>query len=154
VRQGVGTVTTAFGASNIARYLADGTPEFAVVMYGTNDQAYGDPVGQSMRNLTTIIDACTSAGTVPIVATIPPRGYNPRSQGGQERFNRSLIELARQKQVPVSYVFEAMIKEDLRTVLSDGIHLTPARGNDLAGQALRETMDQVYFALRDTASAR
>jgi hypothetical protein len=42
------------------------------------------------------------------------------------------------------------LKED---VLSDGIHLRPERGNDLAGRALRQTMDQVYFALRDTSGS-
>jgi hypothetical protein len=33
VRQGVGTVTTEYGAANIKRYLTDAKPEFAVVMY-------------------------------------------------------------------------------------------------------------------------
>ena len=51
----------------------------------------------------------------------------------------------------MSYVFEEMIQHDLKPVLDDGIHLTPERGNDLAGRALRQTMDQVYFALRETS---
>jgi hypothetical protein len=145
IRQGVGTVTTAYGAQNIRQYLQDGKPEFAVVMYGTNDR--GD-VRASMRNLAAVIDACVASGTVPIVATIPPRGYSKR-QGDQESFNRALIELARAQRVPVSYVFEEMMQHDLNGILSDGIHLTPEMGNDVAGRALRKTMDQVYFALRD-----
>jgi hypothetical protein len=145
VRQGVGTVTTAYGAENIRRYLQDARPEFAVVMYGTNDR--GDVRG-SMRNLSVVIDACIEAGTVPVLATIPPRGYSKR-QGSQESFNRALIALARERQVPVSYVFEEMMQHDLNGILSDGVHLTPELGNDVAGRALRRTMDQVYFALRD-----
>lgn len=145
IRQGVGTVTTEYGAANIRQYLHDGRPEFAVVMYGTNDR--GDVRG-AMRNLATVIDACVAAGTVPIMATIPPRGYSKR-QGDQESFNRALTELARARQVPVSYVFEEMMQHDLREILSDGVHLTPEMGNDVAGRALRRTMDQVYFALRD-----
>ena len=145
IRQGVGTVTTAYAAQNIGQYLQEGKPEFAVVMYGTNDR--GD-VRASMRNLAAVIDACVAAGTVPIVATIPPRGYSKR-QGDQESFNRALIDLARARQVPVSYAFEEMMQHDLNDILSDGVHLTPEMGNDVAGRALRKTMDQVYFALRD-----
>jgi hypothetical protein len=104
-----------------------------------------------MRDLTAIVDACLQFGTIPVLATIPPRGFNARSQGDQTRYNQAVAQLGRQKRVPVSYVFEEMIQQDLKTVLDDGIHLTPERGNDLAGRALRQTMDQVYFALRETA---
>ena len=151
VRQGVGTVTAEYGAANIQKYLADAQPEFAVIMYGTNDVGRGIAISDSMSALSAIVDACLESGTVPVLATIPPRGYDPRSQGAQERYNRAVIQLARQRRVPVSYVFEEMIQHDLKTVLSDGVHLLPERGNDLAGRALRRTMDQVYFALRDTS---
>ena len=151
VRQGVGTVTAAYGAANIGKYLSDARPEFAVIMYGTNDVDRGRSTAESMRDLTAIVDACLQAGTIPVLATIPPRGFNARSQGDQTRYNQGVARLGQQKRVPVSYVFEEMIQQDLRTVLDDGIHLTPERGNDLAGRALRQTMDQVYFALRETA---
>ena len=88
-------------------------------------------------------------GTIPVLATIPPRGYDKRNQRGQEQFNRALAELGRQKRVPVSYVFEEMMREDLKAMLYDGIHLQPEAGNETAGRALRKTMDEVYFALRD-----
>lgn len=151
VRQGVGSVTAAYGAANIGQYLADARPEFAVVMYGTNDVDRGRSTSESMRDLAAIVDACLQFGTIPVLATIPPRGFNARSQGDQTRYNQGVAQLGRQKRVPVSYVFEEMIQQDLKTVLDDGIHLTPERGNDLAGRALRQTMDQVYFALRETA---
>jgi hypothetical protein len=153
VRQGMGTVTTEYGAANIAGYLADARPEFAVVMYGTNDLERGVSVAAAMRNLASIIDACTSVGTIPVVATIPPRGFDKRDQQGHERFNRALADLARQKKVPVSYVFEEMMRHDLKAMLYDGIHLNPEAGNDAAGRALRQTMDQVYFALRDSSGS-
>ena len=144
-------MTSAYGATHIKTYLADARPEFAVVMYGTNDQLSNVPVSAGMANLAAIADACLEFGTVPVLATIPPRGYDKRSQQAQERFNRALMELARKKRVPVSYVFEEMMRRDLKEMLSDGIHLQPAAGNDAAGRALRQTMDQVYFALRDGA---
>jgi hypothetical protein len=152
VRQGVGTVTTEYGAANIKAYLADARPEFAVVMYGTNDLER-EAVATSMRHLAAIMDACVDAGTIPIVATIPPKGFEKRDQQGPERFNRALVELARQKRVPVSHVFDEMMRHDLKAVLYDGIHLQPEAGNEAAGRALRRTMDQVDFALRDASGA-
>ena len=153
VRQGVGAVTAEYGAANIAHYVKSAQPEFAVIMYGTNDVGRGVSVSESMRNLSVILDVCLESGAIPILATIPPRGYNPRSQGDQERYNRGVIQLAQKRRVPVSYVFEEMMQRDLKEVLGDGVHLLPERGNDLAGRALRKTMDQVYFALRDTSGS-
>jgi hypothetical protein len=106
-----------------------------------------------MRHLATIVDACIAAGTIPILTTIPPRGDDKGRQGGQEQFNRALIELGRRKQVPISYAFEEMMRHDLNKMLFDGLHLTPDAGNDAAGRALRRTMDQVYFALRDASAS-
>ena len=37
IRQGVAGVTTDYGRARIAEYLANARPEFAIVMYGTND---------------------------------------------------------------------------------------------------------------------
>jgi hypothetical protein len=105
-----------------------------------------------MRNLTAVVDACLETGTVPILATIPPRGYDKRDQRAQEQFNRAIVELGRKKQVPVSYVFDEMMRHDLKEILYDGIHLQPEAGNEAAGRALRQTMDQVYYALRDGSS--
>jgi lysophospholipase L1-like esterase len=152
VRRGVGTVTTEYGAANIGEYLTEAMPEFAIVMYGTNDVEHGLPNAYSMGNLEAIIDTAIMAGTVPIVATIPPRGYDKRSQEHQERFNSALIELARRKRVPVSYVFEEMMTQDLLAMLYDGVHLQPDTGNDAAGRALSRTMNEVYFALRDNGA--
>jgi lysophospholipase L1-like esterase len=151
VRQGVGQVTTDYGAANIRQYLTEARPEFAIVMYGTNDLEYGRSVSAAMRQLALIVDACVEAGTIPVLATIPPRGFDKRRQSGPEEFNRALAALARQKRVPVSYVFQEMMRHDLEAMLYDGVHLQPESGNDAAGRALRQTMDRVYFALRDTS---
>jgi lysophospholipase L1-like esterase len=120
-------------------------------MYGANDSKDRGAVERAMRNLSAVIDACAQAGTVPIVATIPPRGYSKRGQGEQVRFNQALVSLARSKKVPVSYAFEEMIQRDLQQMLYDGVHLTPGPGNDAAGEALWKTFQQVTFALRDSS---
>lgn len=145
VRRGVGTVTAAYGATHISDYLADVRPEFAIVLYGTNDR----DSGTAIRNLTSIVDSCTEFGTVPILTTIPPRGFNKDGQQTVAAFNQAIAEMARRKHIPVSYAFDEMMRHDLKTMLFDGLHLQPVTGNDAAGRALRETMDQVYFALRD-----
>ena len=149
VRQGVAGVTTDYGKARIAEYLAQARPEFAVVMYGTNDPKNRWAIQGAVSNLAAVIDAWARAGTVPIVATIPPRGYSKSGQDDQARFSRALIDLARSKKVPVSYVFEEMMQRDLQQMLYDGVHLTPGPGNDAAGEALWKTFQQVTFALRD-----
>jgi hypothetical protein len=153
VRQGVGQMQTGYGKSQIDGYLAAAKPEFAVVMYGTNDSKSPDAVKAGMDNLAYVIDACAKYGTVPIMATIPPRGFNKDQQAGEKAFSEALIKLCREKQVPVSYCFDLMIQRDLKQMLSDGVHLVPGTGNDAAGEALLLTLEQVYFALRDKSDS-
>ncbi len=153
VRRGVGTVRTDYGKNLIGQYLTEVKPEFAVVMYGTNDSKSPEAVRQAIQNLEAVIDACDAFGTVPILATIPPRGYDKEKQEGQVRFNNALIELCHAKKVPISYCFEEMMQRDLRRMLGDGVHLTPQDGNDAAGEALWKTMQHVSFALRDAGDS-
>jgi hypothetical protein len=151
VRRGVGMMKTGYGKNMIGKYLNQSKPEFAVVMYGTNDSKRPDAVTQGVANLAAVADACLAFGTVPIIATIPPRGFNKERQDGQVRFNKALVEMCREKKVPISYCFEEMMERDLRKMLGDGVHLRSTTGNDAAGAALYKTTQQVYFALRDTS---
>ncbi len=144
---------TDFAKGQIGAYLGKHRPELAVVMYGTNDAKSPEAVRAAMENLSAVIVACQQAGTVPVLATIPPRGYDKTRQDDQVRFNQALVGLCREKRVPVSYCFEELMTRDLKQVLGDGVHLTPQAGNDAAGAALRRTIDQVYFALRDSSEA-
>jgi len=151
VRRGVGQMRTDFGKAMIGKYLEESKPEFAIVMYGTNDSKSAQAVEQAMSNLAAVIDACAQFGTVPILATIPPRGYEKDKQDDQIRFNQALIKLCREKKVPASYCYEEMMQQELKQMLSDGTHLTPGPGNDAAGSALWKTMQQVFFALTDAS---
>jgi len=152
IRRGVGQMRTGFGKNMIGRYLRS-RPEFVIAMYGTNDSKRPAAVTAGVANMAALVDACVAAGTVPIIATIPPRGFDKKRQDGQVRFNRALVEMCRAKKVPVSYCFEEMMRRDLRKMLGDGVHLRPTTGNDAAGAALYKTMQQVYFALRDTSGS-
>ena len=149
VRKGVGQMKTDFGKSQIDGYLAENKPEYAIIMYGTNDAKSAQSVPGEMENLAYVIDACVKNGTVPVMAAIPPRNFDKDKQDPQVRFNDALAKLCREKKVPVSYAYQEMIQHDLKTMLSDGVHLAPAAGNDAAGKALLATFDQIYWALRD-----
>ncbi len=153
VRQGVGQMRTDYGKAKIQEYLDQAKPEFAIVMYGTNDSKSAEAVKAAMENLAAVIDACEKFGTVPILATIPPRGYDKGKQEDQELFNEALIKLCRGRNVPVSYCYEEMMRHELKQMLGDGVHLTPGEGNDAAGAALWKTMQEIYFALRDTSGS-
>ena len=153
VQRGYSGQTTGFAKGKIVELLEQAKPEFAVIMFGTNDSKEPPSVAGSMENLAYVIDACARRGTVPVVATIPPRGFD-LSQAGQRHFNGRLIQLCRAKKVPISYVFGEVIKEELRQMLQpDGVHLSAGPGNDAAGATLRQTFDQIYWALRDTGGS-
>jgi len=153
VKRGTGMMRTSFGKNTIAKDLANAKPEFAVIMWGTNNSKGEAAVKAGMADMSALIDTCAAFGTVPIVATIPPRGFSKDKQDGQVRFNKALVDLCRSKKVPVSYCFEEMMRRDLKAMLGDGVHLKPGTGNDAAGEALHKTMQQVYFALRDTSGS-
>ncbi|KKM03640.1 hypothetical protein LCGC14_1772410 [marine sediment metagenome] len=150
VRKGVGQMRTNYGKAKIGEYLSGAKPEFAIVMYGTNDSKGPEAVKAGMANLAAVIDSCAAFGTVPIIATIPPRHFDKDKQDGQVRFNQAIVKLCRAKKVPVSYCFEEMMQRDLKQMLGDGVHLKSSTGNDAAGEALDKTLRQIYFALRDT----
>ncbi len=153
VKRGTGMMRTSFGKNTIAKDLSGAKPEFAVIMWGTNNAKSEQAVQAGMQDMSALIDTCVEFGTVPIVATIPPRGFSKDKQDGQVRFNTALIELCRKKKVPVSYCFEEMMKRELKQMLGDGVHLKPGPGNDAAGEALLRTIQQVYWALRDTSGS-
>jgi len=152
IRRGVGMMKTGFGKNRIGKYLGS-KPEFVIAMYGTNDSKRAGTVAGSVANMAAVVDACVAAGTVPVITTIPPRRFDKAKQDGQVRFNAALVKMCRAKKVPVSYCFEEMMQRDLRQMLGDGVHLKPTTGNDAAGEALHKTMQQVYFALRDTSGS-
>ncbi len=153
VRRGVGQMKTGYGKAKIGEYLARAKPEFVIAMYGTNDSKRPDAVTQGVANMAAVVDACVAAGTVPIITTIPPRRFDKKKQDGQIRFNTALVKMCREKKVPISYCFEEMMRRDLRKMLGDGVHLRPTTGNDAAGAALHKTIQQIYFALRDTSGS-
>ena len=86
------------------------------------------------------------------IVSRPPAGPEKDAQKDVRRFNKALVELCRSKKVPVSHCFEEIMAADLDKAFSeDGLSLSP-QGYLLAGQALRKTFEQIYFAIRDTSA--
>jgi len=148
VERGSPGKTTAFAKGRIAEVLREDRPQFVVVQFGSSDEKDPRALAAAMANLAAVVDACLRAGSLPVLCTIPPRG--DADEAPQKRFNRGLIELARRKQVPVSYGFEALTAEGAGEVIGPSGLLTPA-GNAAAAHALRETFDQIFFAIRDAS---
>ena len=104
-----------------------------------------------MEDLEAAGRACGRSGRVGFVGTIPPRGWTPDS-GAEANFNRHVIALCRQRQIPCGHIFEAFQAagpENRRTYLGgDGVHWRGA-GMKLAAQAWARALNQVRFVIRD-----
>ncbi len=141
---------TSFGKDRIAEILKKDNPEFMCILFGTNNSKAEKNLGPAMEDLSAIVKACEENGTVPLLGTIPPRGFkDPKSQP-EARYNARVIELAGKLKVPVGYVFEEIqAAGDRRKYISrDGVHWTQP-GKALAGRAWAKALDQVRFVLRD-----
>jgi len=125
----------------------------AVVMFGSQEEDMSPKgLAMAMKNLYAVNDAFSRNGTIPALASIPPAGPERNAQKDVQRFNKALVRLCRSKKVPISYCFEEIMAADLDKAFSeDGLSLSP-QGYLLAGQALRKTFEQIYFAIRDTSA--
>ena len=142
--------TSSQGRSVIAQDLRDLDPEFCLILYGTNNDKSGSAIAAAMEDLLAISRACASRGAVPIVATLPPRGFtDPRSQP-EASYNAALVKACRANHTPIAYIFEELqAQPDRRKVLADdGIHWAED-AFAITSRVWRRAMDEVAFALLD-----
>lgn len=144
---------TGFGLQKAEQILEKENPEFLLILFGTNN-VRGSMQDRSkmedwMQDLQGIVRKAESRGTVAVLGTIPPRGFNDPQSKPEAAFNELLLEKARQWQVPVAYIFQAIQDAGPRKeyLAGDGVHWS-SKGMQVAGQAWAETMRQVEFALR------
>lgn len=137
----------------VSKALEPLNPEFMFILLGTNNvrgQTHSKKALQGwVDDLEAIVKKAKARGTVPLLGTIPPRGFDdPRSRPEAE-FNERLIERARELQIPVAYIFEEIEQGGSRRkfIWKDGVHWTPA-GMEAAARAWGKAMHQVGFALR------
>jgi lysophospholipase L1-like esterase len=142
--------TTAFAKDRIKATLDEQNPEFIFILFGTNNDKSPAGIEAAMEDLRTVISACHAHGTVAILGTIPPRGFDDPRSLPEAAYNTRLIGLARELSVPVAQIFEAIQSSGPRQtyIAADGVHWT-AQGMELAGRAWGKAFDDVRFVLRD-----
>lgn len=118
-----GNTTSEWGRKIIDGALEKGNPEFATIMFGTNDMLQGKDIGNYNENMAYIVDACLRHGTVPLLLTILPS--TEKSLSVAEEYNNCLRTIAKEKKVPLFDVYKLFLsKGDWELLLSDGVHPT------------------------------
>ena len=98
-------------------------PSIALVMYGTNDvESFSPPAYRA--NLAAIVERSIEAGVIPVLSTIPPRLDSRERERRVERFNRRVIAVAAEANVPLWNYWRALEGERMvhHGVGPDGIH--------------------------------
>lgn len=97
-------------------------PSVALIMFGTNDLTDFTAV-QFRRDLSRVARLVSSAGTIPVISTIPPRGRWPFSQR-VARFNAEIAALAENRALPLWNYWRQMVEPGVpnRGLGDDGVH--------------------------------
>jgi len=146
--------TTGFGRRKVREILAKERPEFLFVMFGTNNVRgklrTQETYEKWVDDLIAIVKEAENEGVVGALATIPPRGFKDPLSLPEALFNKLLVSRAREAQIPIAYIFEAIQNAGPRQefIWKDGVHWT-AKGMELAAWTWRQVMRQIEFALRD-----
>jgi hypothetical protein len=146
---GFPAMRTSFGRAKVGEILARDNPEFMCILYGTNNNKSASHLAPAMEDLAAIVAACEDHGTVPILGTIPPRGWTPES-APEATFNRHVVALCRRLAIPTGYIFEDFqaAGDRRRHMGSDGVHWRGS-GMEIAARAWGKALDQIRFVLRD-----
>jgi lysophospholipase L1-like esterase len=118
------------GASRLQQEVDAVHPQYAVVMYGSNDVARPDGQGNLATNIVpyeanmrALVDALIARGVIPILSTIPPRQDSPAFLPLVPAFNGVVRAIAQGRQVPlIDLNRELMALPVPRGISSDGIH--------------------------------
>jgi len=136
---------TEYAKKKVRGILTKDKPQYAIIMFGSADEKRdAASIAKAVANVSAVVDACQRNGTIPIVATIPPRA-NVGDQAEQENYNKALMAMARKKRVPVSYCHEALTAGDQVTTIDS------QEGVQAASRALLKTFRQIGWAIRDSS---
>ncbi len=100
-------------------------PAVALIMFGTNDSG-GMPAATFQANLQTIVQTSIDMGVIPVLSTIPPKRYNPATDGRVAEFNQIIVATARAYDIPLIDYYQAMIGLPNQGLSPDGVHPSPA----------------------------
>lgn len=96
-------------------------PAVALIMFGTNDSG-GMPTATFQANLQAIVQTSISMGVIPVLSTIPPKRYNPATDGRVAEFNQVIIATARAYDIPLWDYYQAMVALPNNGLAPDGVH--------------------------------
>jgi hypothetical protein len=117
-------------------------PSVALIMFGTNDLEDFTAV-QFRRDLARVIRLVSSAGTIPVISTIPPRAtrrFSPRVA----RFNEEIAALAENRALPLWNYWRQMVEPGVPHLGlgDDGVHPSalcpPCTAIDFRSAGLRQ----------------
>lgn len=147
---GVASVRSNFGRGAVPRALKGENPAFACILYGTNNSKAAKAIPPAMDDLEFMVKKCEEHGTIPILGTIPPRGFKDPASTGEANYNKSVIELCKKLKIPTGHIFEDIQAGGPRKkfISKDGVHWVGA-GMAVAGKAWAKALAQVKFVLRD-----
>ena len=100
-------------------------PSVALIMFGTNDSG-GMPSATFQANLQTIVQTSITMGVIPVLSTIPPKHYNPATDGRVFEFNQIIVATARAYDIPLIDYYQAMVGLPNQGLSPDGVHPSPA----------------------------
>jgi lysophospholipase L1-like esterase len=145
------------GIPPMAEVVKKYNPQIAVVMLGTNDANGGRSPAQYKVDMTKVVDLLIGNGTIPIVSTIPPiKGKDDLVKS----FNAALMEVVKEKKIPVIDFYGEVIKRRptdwLGTLISDdGVHPTGDHGGASPGsEPTEDNLKNSGYLLRGVLSVR
>ncbi|MEK7312455.1 MAG: SH3 domain-containing protein, partial [Chloroflexota bacterium] len=95
-------------------------PSVSLIMIGTND-AGGVPLDIYRANLRQIVEYSIQKGVVPVLFTLPPRNYDPATDGRVYEFNAAITQTANDYQIPLIDYWTPMNSAP-NLGLKDGVH--------------------------------
>jgi len=128
-------------------------PSVALIMFGTNDLKVISAT-QFRLDLARIARLVSSAGTIPVISTIPPRATRPFSPR-VARFNAEIAALAENRALPLWNYWRQMVEPGVprRGLSRDGVHPSvscpPCTAIDFRPAGLRQG-----YALRNLGALR
>ncbi len=128
-------------------------PSVALIMFGTNDLEDFSAV-QFRRDLARVARLVSSAGTIPVISTIPPRPRWPFSQR-VARFNAEIAALAENRALPLWNFWRQLVGPGVlnQGLGEDGVHPSvlcpPCTAIDFRPAGLRQG-----YALRNLGALR
>jgi uncharacterized protein YraI len=121
-------------------------PAVSLIMVGTNDSG-GLPTETFRANLQTIVQISINMGVIPVLSTVPPKHYNPATDGRVDEFNQVIIATARAYDIPLWNYWSAMRNTPGEGLGSDGVH--PSTPPDGATTVFDDTHLQYGYTVRN-----